>query len=58
MWSESDSVPTLSLQGAPCSSVLCLYGRESLLSQGEEYGESEMVEESPEYLQWRASKER
>ena len=31
--------------------------RESLLSQEEEYRESERVEESPEYLQWRASKE-
>ena len=31
--------------------------RGSLLSREEEYGESERVEESPEYLQWRASKE-
>ena len=31
--------------------------RETLLSREEEYGESEKVEESLEYLQWRASKE-
>ena len=31
--------------------------RESLLSRGEECGESERVEESPEYLQWGPSKE-
>ena len=30
----------------------------SLLSQEEECRESERVEESPEYLQWRASEER
>ncbi len=52
VWSEPGSVPHLSRQGALCPSVLCVYTAGSLLSQEEEYRESERVEESPEYLQW------
>ena len=58
VWSELGSVPNLSHQGALCSSVPCIYillG--SLLSQEEECRKSERVEESLEFLQWRASEE-